>query len=103
MVIGQVDVPGKTNEIPMFSQLCDQITDLEGVVVTADHDALPKEHADYLVLARRAHYLLTVKGNQPALRNQLKALPWSDLPLGHTSTSRGHGAHVAIADYRPAW
>jgi DDE_Tnp_1-associated/Transposase DDE domain len=31
VVIGQVDVPGKTNEIPMFSQLCDQIPDLEQV------------------------------------------------------------------------
>jgi DDE_Tnp_1-associated/Transposase DDE domain len=36
VVIGQVEVPGKTNEIPMFSPLCDQITDLAGVVVTAD-------------------------------------------------------------------
>ena len=91
VVIGQVDVPGKTNEIPMFSQLCDQIADLEGVVVTADAMHCQKDHADYLVLARGAHYVLTVKGNQPALRNQLKALPWKDVPVGHTSASRGHG------------
>jgi hypothetical protein len=43
------------------------------------------------VLQRGAHYVLTVKGNQPALRNQLTALPWKDVPVGHTSTSRGHG------------
>ncbi len=91
VVIGQVDVPGKTNEISMFSPLCDQITDLEGVVVTADAMHCQKDHADYLVLARGAHYVLTVKGNQPALRNQLKALPWKDIPVGHTSDSRGHG------------
>ncbi len=91
VVIGQVDVPGKTNEIPMFPQLCDQITDLEGVVVTADAMHCQTAHADYLVLQRRAHYVLTVKGNQPALRNQLKALPWTDVPIGHTSNSRGHG------------
>jgi hypothetical protein len=32
-VLGQAETPGKTNEIPMFSPLRDQITDLEGVVV----------------------------------------------------------------------
>jgi predicted transposase YbfD/YdcC len=91
VVIGQVEVPGKTNEIPMFSQLCDQITELDGVVVTADAMHCQTAHADYLVLQRGAHYVLTVKGNQPALRNQLKALPWHDVPVGHTSHSRGHG------------
>lgn len=91
VVIGQVDVPGKTNEISMFSQLCDLITDLDGVVVTADAMHCQKDHADYLVLQRGAHYVLTVKGNQPALRHQLKALPWKDVPVGHTSHSRGHG------------
>ena len=91
VVIGQVDVPGKTNEIPMFSPLCDQIADLDSVVVTADAMHCQKDHADYLVLARGAHYVLTVKGNQPGLRKQLTALPWKEIPIGHTSTSRGHG------------
>jgi predicted transposase YbfD/YdcC len=91
VVIGQVNVEGKTNEIPMFSQLCDQIADLEGAVVTADAMHCQKGHADYLVRQRRAHYVLTVKGNQPTLRNQLKGLPWKDVPVGHTSASRGHG------------
>lgn len=91
VVLGQVNVDGKTNEIPMFSQLCDQIDDLDGVVVTADAMHCQKAHADYLVLQRGAHYILTVKGNQPTLRNQLKILPWTDVPVGHTSTDRGHG------------
>jgi predicted transposase YbfD/YdcC len=91
VVLGQVEVPGKTNEIPMFSVLCDQIADLDGVVVTADAMHCQKDHADYLVLARGAHYVLTIKGNQPALRRQLTALPWNEIPTGHTSTSRSHG------------
>ena len=33
-----------------------------------------------------AHYILTVKGNQPGLRAQLKALPWRDVPV--TSDTR---------------
>jgi predicted transposase YbfD/YdcC len=61
------------------------------VVVTADAMHCQKDHADYLVLARGAHYVLTVKANQPALRHQLTALPWKDVPVGHTSHSRGHG------------
>jgi predicted transposase YbfD/YdcC len=91
VVIGQVDVPGKTNEIPMFSQLCDQIADLEGVVATADAMHCQTAHADYLVLQHGAHYVLTVKGNQPALPHQLTALPWNEVPVGHTSNNRGHG------------
>jgi hypothetical protein len=36
VVIGQVDVDSKTNEIPMFSQLMERVEDLTDVVVTAD-------------------------------------------------------------------
>jgi predicted transposase YbfD/YdcC len=47
-------------------------------------------HAEYLH-ARGAHLLVTVKGNQPTLHARLKALPWTDVPAGHTATGRGHG------------
>lgn len=39
------------------------------------------------------HYVLTVKANQPALRDQLKALPWKDVPATSTS-STSHGRRV---------
>jgi predicted transposase YbfD/YdcC len=91
VVLSQVDVATKTNEIPMFSQLMDRIDDLAEVVVTADALHAQRGHADYLVLERGAHYLLTVKSNQPRLRAQLKALPWKDIPTAHTSTDRAHG------------
>lgn len=91
VVLGQVDVEAKTNEIPMFSVLCDRIDDLSDAVITADALHAQRAHADYLVLRRGAHYLLTVKGNQPGLHHQLKALPWRDVPAGHTSTGRAHG------------
>lgn len=91
VVLGQVDVEAKTNEIPMFSVLCDRIDDLTDVVITADALHAQRAHADYLVPERGAHYLLTVKGNQPSLRNQLKTLPWKDVPVAHTSTDRAHG------------
>lgn len=91
VVIGQVEVAGKTNEIPMFPLLCNTIADLTGVVVTADALHCQKSHAHDLVLERGAHYLLTAKANQPALHQQLKALPWKDIPPAHTSRGRAHG------------
>jgi predicted transposase YbfD/YdcC len=40
--------------------------DLAGAVVTADAMHAQRAHAEYLVAQRGAHYLLTVKRNQPA-------------------------------------
>ncbi len=90
VTLGQVDIDTKTNEIPMFSILLDTITDLEGVVVTADALHAQREHAEYLH-KRGAHYVLSVKGNQPGLRKQLASLPWSEVPDGHKETDNTHG------------
>lgn len=90
MVLGQLDVDVKTNEIPMFSELLDNI-DLLGNLVTADAMHCQREHAKYLVEQRGAHYLLTVKNNQPKLRKQLAQLPWADVPISDTQHDRGHG------------
>jgi predicted transposase YbfD/YdcC len=90
VVLAQVAVDGKTNEIAMFTTLLDQIEDLDGVLVTADALHAQREHATYLH-GRGAHYVITVKRNQPSLHAQLKALPWQDVPVGHASTDRAHG------------
>jgi hypothetical protein len=66
-VLGQVEVGCKTNEIPLFSTLLDDI-DLTRSVVTADALHAQRDHADYLVDQRGAHFLLTVKRNQCAAR-----------------------------------
>src|SRR5450755_3928601 len=47
-------------------------------------------HATYLH-DRSAHYLLTVKRNQPGLHAQLRALPWKQIPAGHTQAGLAHG------------
>ena len=91
VVLGQVDVDTKTNEISRFRCLCESIATLTDAVVTADALHTQRNHADYLVLERGSHYLLTVKANQPGLRNQLTALPWKDIPPAHTSADRAHG------------
>jgi predicted transposase YbfD/YdcC len=90
VVLAQRQVDGKTNEITEFAPLLDSV-ELTGAVITADALHTQRAHADYLVLERGAHYLVTVKGNQPALHAQLKALPWKQMPVVHTSTDRAHG------------
>ncbi len=50
-----------------------------------------RAHAVYLVQQRHAHYLFTVKDNQPTLAAQLRRLPWKQVPVLHRQSSRGHG------------
>ena len=40
---------------------------------------------------RGAHYLLTVKANQPGLAAQLRGLPWKDVPVADHTTGKRHG------------
>jgi predicted transposase YbfD/YdcC len=89
VVLGQRVVDGKSNEITAFAPLLDGI-DITGVVITADALHTQREHAEYLT-GRGAHYLLTVKGNQPKLHAQLKALPWRDIPAVDVTGGAGHG------------
>lgn len=90
VVVGQVDVDGKTNEIPMFEPLLDQIEDLAGAVVTADALHCQREHVTYL-RGRGAHWIFTVKGNQGGLKAQLAAQPWNRAPVAYREAETGHG------------
>lgn len=60
LVLAQLDVGEKTNEITCFQPLLDTVADLAGVVVTSDAMHTQREHADYL-LGRGAHYVVIVK------------------------------------------
>lgn len=90
VVLAQVNVDVKTNEIRCFATVLDQIEDLTDVVISADAMHAQTDHVKYL-RGRGAHLLVCVKGNQPTLQARLKALPWKDVPVGHTSTNRAHG------------
>lgn len=89
VVLAQRVVDGKTNEITAFGPLLDRI-DLTGALVTADALHTQRGHVEYL-LGRRAHFLLTVKANQPTLLGQLRALPWQQVPVADCTRDRGHG------------
>jgi predicted transposase YbfD/YdcC len=90
VVLRQADVAAKKNEIPMFAVLLDRIG-LAGAVVTADALHAQRAHAEYLAGRRGAHYLITVKGNQPGLHAQFAALPWRQVPAAHHTREQRHG------------
>jgi predicted transposase YbfD/YdcC len=88
-VLAQAVVDATTNEITQFRPLLDGL-DLAGRAVTADALHTQHAHADWLVAVKQAAYLLLVKANQPMLHQQLKALPWREVPVAGHTRDRGH-------------
>ena len=91
VVLGQLAVAAKSNEIPCVRDLlaCFDLTD---TIVTLDAMHTQTDTATAITGAG-GHYVLTVKGNTPTLRRKLKALPWKDIPA-HSVTQTGHGRRV---------
>jgi len=93
VVVGQRKIPEHTGEQAQMIPLLDQVTaaqpggqqpsaqqpsaqqpsDLSGVVVTADALHVHRRNVEQ-ILQRNGEYVLTVKRNQPILRNSIKAL-----------------------------
>jgi predicted transposase YbfD/YdcC len=94
LVLGQVEVGAKSNEIPMFAPLLDGLiatgVDLRGLVITADALHSQRAHAQYLH-SIGAEFVLTVKGNQPRLFAALDALPWAQTPIAARDLNTSHG------------
>ena len=88
VVRGQVAVAGG-DEIAALPAVLDTLGDLHGALITADALHAQRSPADYLV-CRGAHYVLTVKGNQPTLRDALARQPWGQVP-GLVQHGVGHG------------
>ncbi len=88
MTVTQLRVPGKTNEITCFAGLLAGY-DLTGVTADALHTQ--RDHARLLVDQHHAHFVFTVKRNQPGLFHQLRALPWAQATARHHDRNTGHG------------
>ncbi len=94
IVLAQVCIAAKSNEIPAFTPLLDQLQaqlgSLAGTIIVADalHAQVGHTHA---VHARGGQLMVTVKANQPTLHALLKHLPWARVPVGHRTRHRGHG------------
>jgi predicted transposase YbfD/YdcC len=94
LVLGQVEVGAKSNEIPQFAPLLDTLAtagvDLAHTVITADALHTQRAHADYLH-ERGAGFVFTCKQNQPRLFAALDALAWAQVPVAVCEVQRGHG------------
>ena len=79
VVIGQLEVEEKTNEIPKLQQLLDPLP-LDGAIITADALHTQTETARYVVENKHADYLFIVKQNQPTLRQDIADLNMESFP-----------------------
>lgn len=94
LVLGQINVSHKTNEITCLPDLLEQLSehhDLAGRVITLDALHTQRDTARLITDTYGAHYVCTLKGNQPTLHSQVKDLPWTSIPIADTTidTSRG--------------
>ena len=91
VVVGQRRVSDESNEIPALPDLLAPM-DLDGALITADAMHTRRSTAQWII-SRGAHYVLTVKNNQPGLKRALEKLPWKDVPAV-SSVDTGHGRRV---------
>lgn len=97
LVLAQVKVAEKSNEIVAIPKLLDMLA-LEGAIVTIDAIGCQREIASK-ILARKADYLLALKGNQGTLSedvelfaNEQKARDFKDTKVSQAKTVDGdHG------------
>ena len=90
LVLGQLEVDSKSNEIPAVRALSAGL-DLAGRIVTVDALHAQQQTAHYLIDECNADYLVTaIKDNQPTMHKDLKAIDWSNAPW-HETVDRGHG------------
>ncbi|MEU6369920.1 ISAs1 family transposase [Streptomyces sp. NPDC046931] len=89
LVTAQRDVGSKTNEITVFRPLLAPL-DLTDTVVTFDALHSQTEHARFLVEDKQAQYIAVIKANHPTLHQELKQLPWRDVPLMGKTRSTAH-------------
>ncbi|MGH3755694.1 MAG: ISAs1 family transposase [Pseudonocardiaceae bacterium] len=94
LVLGQVEVGAKTNEIPQFAPLLDGLAaagvDVSNIVITAGALHTQRGHAEYLH-SIGAEFVLTAKHNQPRLFAALNALPWAQTPIAARQVDTTHG------------
>src|SRR6266581_7654712 len=96
LILAQLSVPEKTNEITAIPDLLDELAEtgqLEGALVTIDAMGCQVGIADKIV-AHKADYLLALKGNQPTLEadvvDYFRTAPAAEL-VTTTTVEKGHG------------
>jgi hypothetical protein len=79
IMVSQVRVDEKTNEIPMVPVLLEPL-ELEGKVVTVDAMHTQRETAIFLKEQKKADYVMTAKKNQKTLLEDIEDLALSSFP-----------------------
>ena len=93
VVIAEKEIGAKTNEIPAIGPMLLALNlrfPLAGQVITADALHTQRKLAKLICEDLLAHYVFTVKGNQPGLHAALAALNW-DRARRHVTHDEGHG------------
>lgn len=73
LVLGQLATDSKSNEITAIPRLLAML-ELSGATVTIDAMGCQREIARQIVVEQKAHYILAVKENQPALYEKVRGL-----------------------------
>jgi predicted transposase YbfD/YdcC len=89
-VLAQRQVDGAPGEVPAFQPLLAGL-DLAGAVITADALHTHPGAAEFLAAHKQAHYLFTVKANQPTLLERCATLAWHNVPVADRTRDRAHG------------
>jgi len=89
-LVAQQRIPDKSGEVTGFAALL-SVLDLQGAVVVADALHTQREHARDLVEGFDAHFVFTVKRNQPTLWRACRAVPWDRVRASSRSTVYAHG------------
>jgi predicted transposase YbfD/YdcC len=93
IVLGQLKVDGKSNEITAIPELLD-VLDLEGATVTIDSMGCQSKIVEK-IREKKANYVLGLKGNQSTLHNDVKLLfetkPEKMRFISSEGIEKGHG------------
>jgi len=111
LILAQLSVPEKTNEITAIPELLDHLAEtkqLAGALVTIDAMGCQVEIADKIV-AHKADFLLALKGNHPLLESEVASYfdtaPEQEL-VTKTTIEKGHGrieTRIYKASQNVAW
>jgi len=103
LVMGQVKVADKANEIVAIPKLLDMLA-IEGAVVTIDAMGCQRTIAQKIV-DKKADYILALKGNQGTLRDDVelfaaeqKAKAFQDTTVSHHQTVDGDHGRIETRD-----
>jgi predicted transposase YbfD/YdcC len=91
LVLGQLAVAEKSNEIPCVRALLKLLPRRVRWLVTVDAMHTQVATAKLICGTLKSHYLMIVKSNQAGLLARITALPWSQVPVVATDDTRGHG------------